>query len=66
MEENIKTHMGAPVRVVMADSGGGADVGCSGEVVGPYAKMGKCKVFFPGGLRMEHVGAEVEILLALP
>lgn len=55
MEENIKQYIGCPVR---------GPNGQSGEVVGPYAKMGKCKVKFPTGLSpMKHLRETVEILL---
>ena len=55
MEENIKLYIGAPVR---------GPNGQSGEVIGPYAKMGKCKIKFPMGLsHAKHLRETVEILL---
>jgi hypothetical protein len=43
MEENIRAHVGALVALVGAASDSDA---CSGRLMGPFAKAGKCKVEF--------------------
>ncbi len=55
MEENIRDYVGSTAV--------GPD-GETGEVLGPYAKMGKCKVRFPDGLK-GHVGMEININISL-
>ena len=57
MEDNIKLYVGAPVR---------GPNGEPGELVGPYAKMGKCKVKFPNGIKEVCLQQTVEILISLP
>jgi hypothetical protein len=54
MEDNIKLHIGVPVR---------GPNGEFGELVGPYAKMGKCKVRFPNGISPALCSHSVDILL---
>jgi hypothetical protein len=54
MEENIRTYAGAKAK---------GPAGESGELLGPFAKMGKCKVRFEAGCS-GPVGGEVEILLS--
>lgn len=54
MEDNIKLYIGAPVR---------GPNGEPGELVGPYAKMGKCKVRFPGGISPSLCSQSVDILI---
>ena len=53
MEENIKTHAGGAVRLQ------GYQAVC-GTLIGPFAKMGKCKISFTTNLNLS-VGAPVEI-----
>ena len=43
MEENIRTYIGSKVECNTSS----AQILYAGELVGPYAKMGKCKVRFP-------------------
>ncbi len=56
IEENIKVFMNAPVF---------GPRGLVGELLGPYAKMGKCKVLFRSGLRNEDIGQSIKILIGL-
>lgn len=54
IEENIKLHGGAKVR------GPGGEIG---ELKGPFAKLGKCKVAFPEGLGPDACGLKVKIFV---
>ena len=54
MEEDIKKYAGAEVA---------GPQGQRGELKGPFAKLGKCKVSFPQGLPAEAQGATVQIFL---
>jgi len=54
IEENIKLHAGAKVR------GPGGEIG---ELKGPFAKLGKCKVSFPEGLGPDACGLKLKIFV---
>jgi hypothetical protein len=56
MEENIRSYAGIPAK---------GPAGEDGQLVGPFGKLGKCKVRFSGGFS-GPVGVEVEFLLANP
>ena len=62
MEENIRTHVGAVVKL----AGGLLEsTACTGRLLGPFAKAGKCKVEFDGCEAAAELkeGGQVKIIL---
>ena len=57
MEEDIRSHAGAPVRLEVVDGA------ATGSLVGPFAKLGKCKVRFEE--KDATIGAGVVVTIQL-
>ncbi len=58
MEEDIRSHAGAPVCIVSEGERGGV-----GAVIGPFAKLGKCKVRLEEKYDVALLGAKVTITI---